>query len=230
MKKIIMLNASPKGKQASSYKFLNELKIKIEENQIDSDLETFSYATIIKNKVKCDELFKAISESDVFILAFPLYVDSLSAVTQDFIESYHQFITERQTTKSQELYTIINCGFPEPEHNTVAFEIIQSFAKEVSLTCRYNLSIGMGPMASQMPMKSGIMREIEQHFNAIVEQLKNPTASTDFNRKIEYSSPAFGLLNILKKSLYIYIGSLGWKKQAKKNKVEHLLYAKPYKK
>ena len=230
MKKIIILNTSPKGTKASSQKLLNELEAKIEEIQIEYKLESFSYASIFKNEKKSNQLFTAILESDVLILAFPLYVDSLSAVTQDFVERYNQFTIERKRENPQELYTIINCGFPEPEHNTIAFEIIQNFAAETGFNCQYNLSIGMGSMAGQVPIKSRPMKNIERHFDAIIEHLRKPVVSTDFNRKIEYSSPTFGFLNFFSKSLYTMFGFHGWKQQAKKNKVKHLLYAKPYQK
>lgn len=229
MKKIIMLNASPKGKKASSFKFLNELKAKIEENQIECNLEMLSYTEVMKDNDKSNELFKKILECDAFFLAFPLYVDTLPAITQDFVERYNHFISERETTKVQDLYTIINCGFPEPEHTTVAFEVIQNFAKQVGINCRYNLGIGMGPLAGQIPVKLGLMKQIEKYFDSMIEQLKKPITSSDFNNKIEYSSPTFGFFNIFKKFLYIKVASFSWKKEAEKNKVKDLLYAKPYK-
>lgn len=229
MKQIVLLNLSPRGKSASSFKFLDTIKDFIEEENTNHKIDIDSYRLVMNKENKRNELFTQIASCDDCIIAFPLYVDTVPAVAQHFIENYYQYFRENKPNKPHNLYTIVNCGFPEPEQNHVALEIINHFAKRTLFTNVYRLGIGMGSLLGEQSKDSKLCKDISEQFHFIAKSI-NQSVFTGEAKENTYVSANFGPLNRWKNKVYIFAGTGEFKRRAKANKASHLLYDQPYKK
>ena len=57
-------------------------------------------------------------------------------------------------SKKQAFTVIINCGFPETQHNFVAADICKIFAKEVGFDWKGALTLGMGGFITERGLKN----------------------------------------------------------------------------
>ena len=89
-----LINGSPKIKPSNSMFFLNKIKQSLEE-----------YSVFELKKHKYDEIIKSIEESQVIVLAFPLYVDSPPSLTLEFLD---YIIEKKIDLKGKYFYNIIN--------------------------------------------------------------------------------------------------------------------------
>lgn len=85
---------------------------------------------------------KAIAAADLFIVATPLYVDALPALATHALE----LVAAARTTASgpQRFVLLVNCGFPEPEHNRTALRIGAHFARAAGMQWAGGLPLGGG--------------------------------------------------------------------------------------
>ena len=91
-------------------------------------------------------------EADALLIVFPLYFFCLPGMLTQYLDDYAQFIGVKG--KTQKVYTIVNCGFPEPEINTEAIRVMQSFSRHVGASFRFGIGFGSGGMilgAQQAP-------------------------------------------------------------------------------
>lgn len=229
MKQIVLLNLSPRGKAASSLKFLDTIKDFIEAQNNNQKIDTYSYRFVMNNENKCHELFAQLASCDDCVIAFPLYVDTAPAIAQHFMENYYQYFMENKPNKPHNLYTIVNCGFPEPEQNHVALEIINHFAKRTLFTNVYRLGIGMGTLLGDQSIDSKLCKNISEEFHFIAKSISQSILYCEA-RENTYVSANFGPLNRWKNKIYTFMGSGKFKSRAKENKVSDRLYDQPYKK
>jgi len=62
-----------------------------------------------------------------------------------FLEDYYIYRKNKgEINKIIRVYTIVNCGFPEPKINTEAIRVIKNFFKRLNLNWRFGIGIGMG--------------------------------------------------------------------------------------
>lgn len=65
-------------------------------------------------------MLAAIEACDLLILAFPLYVDTLPALTIQALEVIAEHRRAGETVHAPWFLALANCGFPEAAHNDVA--------------------------------------------------------------------------------------------------------------
>ena len=145
MKKIVSINGSPKGKKATSFAILNHLNEKIENPNRDI------YSLLSSKKNGYEKLIDKMQDATDVLIAFPLYVDSIPALLQDFLEEYNKAYKNDKISGDKNLYVIINCGFPEAEQNMTAMGIMKEFARISGFKWRTGVGIGMGGMGSGSP-------------------------------------------------------------------------------
>jgi len=211
--KITLINASPKGKLSTSNKFLKEIKALI--------TGEYDIAEIHANKDKLSEQQSAIMlDSDIWIFANPLYVDSLPGHLLAVLEELESLCKENQN-KKHKVYALINCGFYEAEQNKPAFHVYKNWCKRAGLEWCGAVGIGGGgaidSMPEGMPFNAGPLKPIFNAFVKISEFIKNGSAME--NTYVSIGFPRF---------LYIKFAHYGWRKAIKGNgKKTKDLYCKP---
>ena len=238
MKKIILLNGSPKGEHASSNIILDDFK-KLERNnssnnnECDIEYEKFHIMDLVKNKEEISIVKESIVTSDAVIIAFPLYVDCLPSIVIQFLYEIQNMLnkqhkqSEEKNEKSSEInckvYTIVNNGFPEGEQNKVACEIVKNFCKSVNIQWGGAVGIGMGGMVSgvkDVPMKAFIKKNYRNALEKIFNSIESGESLKE-NIYTEFNFP---------KKMYLSMGTKGWYKRAKLNGIgKERLFARPYK-
>lgn len=219
-KKVLLLVGSPKIKNSTSGA-LGDFMLGCLEKKGNFETEMLNIASVLKNNA--DELVNKAKEADILIISFPLYVDCLpSPVIKalELIASHRKGIGgERQ----QSIAVIVNCGFPESGHNNTAVKICEIFAKKAGYKWLGALTMGGGPAIDGKPLDKlgGMVRNTTKALDE---------ASEDIAAGKTISSATAGTMSagMIPVWMYTLIGSLGWKNQAKANRVKKQMYAKPY--
>jgi len=138
--KALLLVGSPRGKRSTSNSIGTYLLKLLEEKGFETK------SLIIKLELNSDEkitrMLEELSNSDIIILAAPLYDDSQPYIVVKLME----LIAEREINlDAKRFIPIINCGFFESEHITaVAIPIYHKFAKTVGFKWTGSVAIGGG--------------------------------------------------------------------------------------
>ena len=105
--KTALINASPRGKISTSFKFLNEVKAMLPKDFETSDIQANKAA------LTEDQLLE-LKNSDIWIFANPLYIDSLPGHLLEVLEQIDASGIAQEAAHKHKVYAIINCGFYEP--------------------------------------------------------------------------------------------------------------------
>lgn len=84
---------------------------------------------------------RAIAGADLFVLVTPLYFDAFPSLVTHALELVAQ---ERSPTAPSRFVTIVNCGFPEPEHIRTALRIARCFCQAAGYSYAGGLPLGGG--------------------------------------------------------------------------------------
>ncbi len=87
----------------------------------------------------------ALTEADLVMLVFPVYVDSLPAPLLGLLEAWRDRRAVAGARRGPRIAAICQCGFPEARHCDVAVEVCRLFAIECGLEWAGHLAFGMGP-------------------------------------------------------------------------------------
>jgi hypothetical protein len=147
MKNICLVNGSLRGKGAASLAFLQDVNRKLTEKEYR---KTFIK---VRAKVKDDyaeDTLKNLAVADAIIFVFPLYTYGLPGSLMRLLEDYYSHIkTGKEYNRNAKVYVIVNCAFPRPEATTgEAVRVIKNFCQRLSLTWRFALCIGTGPVVA----------------------------------------------------------------------------------
>jgi hypothetical protein len=177
----------------------------------------------LRTEGRTEQLLQAVDTAAVFVLAFPLYVDTLPHLVTAALEriAAHRHKTQ---PRSQPLFlAIANCGFPEASHNNVALAICQQFAKAANLRWAGGLARGGGqPLSGQVLEEAGGMaRDAVAALDLAAEALAaaQPIPEEAVTRMAQPMIPL---------RLYTAMGDFGWRQQAWRNGVYRQLRAKPF--
>jgi hypothetical protein len=222
MKNVVLINASPKMSGISLSAYLVEMLT----HQFDLGSIHLSVINLRQSITKHGTLadFTELKEADAAVIVFPLYFYCTPGILTQFLEDYHRFIMERGSLSNQtKVYTIINCGFPEPERNREAVRVIASFCKHVKAHFRFGVLIGGGGMLLETK-NAGFMKKaiqtLQHAFRKIATDIQSDELGAIDNINISIKFP---------KILFRFIGDRNWVSLARKNGLKKKdLYRQPY--
>jgi hypothetical protein len=186
-------------------------------------VETAYVQRALRTEARTRELLQTVDACDVFVLAFPLYVDTLPHLVTVSLE---RIAAHRQATKPahQPLFlAIANCGFPEADHNDVALSICRQFSSQAGLRWAGGLARGAGqPLSgSRLEEAGGMARDAVPALSLAAEALAA-------DQMIPNEAVSLMARPMIHPRLYTAMGEFGWRWAAFRNGVFNQLAAKPF--
>ncbi|SNS18025.1 Putative NADPH-quinone reductase (modulator of drug activity B) [Anaerovirgula multivorans] len=217
-KKALLLIGSPKIKKSTSEALGNYVLDGL--NKKGYVCEKLHILSMLKKDAR--ELINRVKDTDILIISFPLYVDSLPSPLIKALELMADNRKEKRPEKEQSLMVIVNCGFPEAFQNDTALRICKSFANKTGFKWLGGLAMGSGSAIDGRPIEQlgGMTRNI-------VKALNNATEAIVNNENVPTEAINLMAAKLIPRWLYIFFGNIGWKNQAKKHNVDKILYSKP---
>ena len=217
-KRVLFLVGSPKAPGKSASEALGAYVIDKMEARGWSSETIFIRASLQSDKGRAD-LVQSVEETDLIILSFPLYVDSLPAPVILAME----LISERRSEKNTRFAAISNCGFPEAQHNNVALAICRRFAHASGLEWAGGLALGMGGAVSSQRLETqgGMIRNIVKSLDLTADALVE-------NQPVPDEAIRLMAKSLMPKMMYTTMGNIGWQRQAKRYGARKKLRDQPY--
>jgi len=217
----LLLVGSPKGSLSTSVSLGNSFTSRLEELGLSIDTE-YLYKLIKKEDGQI-KLLSKVEDADLIILAFPLYIDCLPAGVIKALELIAENRQSKSNLKNQGFVVIINCGFPETQHNNTAIAICKIFAREVGFEWKGALALGMGGVFGRKSLeeRGGMVRNITKGFDIAAQALS-------VGEKIPEEAIELVGKKFMPISLYTTMGNLGWNIQAKKFGARKKIRNQPY--
>ena len=165
---------------------------------------------------------EAVEITDVVILSFPLYWDSLPSHLIEALERLDAHRKEIESKKGQRFYVIVNNGFPETWHNEVSINMCRLFAKEAGFKWQDALNMGGGATIGEKPLEEtgGMTLRLRATLEmAAAAMAKGEPIPKEVERR-------FG--KQLYPSWVALLTNFVWRRQAKRNGLKYPLRARPY--
>ena len=218
-----LLVGSPKGPKSTSNSIGTYLADELEQRGVPYE------KVYIRQCLSSDEnkaaLLRLVDESDLIILAFPLYVDSLHSQVIETLELIAEHEKGKQDLDKKSFVAISNSGFPEAKHNFTSLTVCRLFAKQVGFNWAGGLAMGGGERASGKPLSEfrfrvrNQMKALEMAADALTQGDPIPEEVVALMSKL--GAPRW---------MYVMIANRRWKRQAKENIPIKTMYAQPFKK
>ncbi len=187
-----LISGSPKPHSSNSLHFLKN---------ISSSLDDYKIFELKKDKY--EDILNSIKKSDVIVLAFPLYVDSPSSITLNFLD---HIIDNEIKLDGKQIYTVVNCGFREGEQNITASNIIKCWCQKSGATYSSSLLIGAGEIVGKVKYKF-ISRKALKELKKFTYTIKQKQIKTD----------TITTMDLINNKLYCYIANKSWDKKGRIN-------------
>ncbi len=221
VKNVLLLIGSPKATRSTSESLGTYLLDKIREQEVET--EKILVATAIKTEQGIEGLLKALDCSDLVILAFPLYIDSLPYPVIRALELIADHRSKTGMPGKKRLVAICNCGFPEAEHTDTALAMCRQFARETGIEWAGGLGLGSGGAIDgrDLNKRGGMVKNVRRSLDIAAGALCQGVAVPEEAIKLmsERLMPVW---------LYLLIGGSGWKRLARKNGVIDKIDGQPY--
>ena len=223
IKRALLLVGSPRTRKSTSNSLGGYLFEQLKAHNIQTEAIYIHTTTHSVERTKA--MLEAINATDLVLLAFPLYVDSLPAPVMNALELIASHRESQGGTRSHQLFAAIaNCGFPEPDHNATALAICENFARLNNFQWAGSLALGAGEgMIHGAPLNEldGRTIPLKKSLNLAAESLAQGMA-------IPSEAQALLAKPFIPAWLYRAMGVYGWRQQAREYRAEKLLKRQPY--
>ncbi|MDR1701956.1 MAG: NAD(P)H-dependent oxidoreductase [Sporomusaceae bacterium] len=163
--KITAISGSPKPKASMSGKIIANL-----EKILGTKIEVYQATQMIQTKTPAD--LAPLLRTDVLLIVFPLYVDSLPAPLLELLTRLEE--AAQHSSAQPQVFAIANCGFFEPEQTALTLQMIEEFANRAGLKWGYGLGIGGGPaLAGYENWEKGIAANVYRALTDLSAALKS---------------------------------------------------------
>ena len=180
-------------------------------------------ARALRTEARAQELLQAIDRADLFILAFPLYVDSLPYLVTDALERIAAHRAAQAVERRPLFLAIANCGFPEAAHNATALAICRQFADAAGFAWAGGLALGEGGAIAGRPLaQAGGM------VHNVVAALDLAAAALAAGQSVPAAAAALMARPFIPVRAYMLMGDIGWLAQARQHRVLRRLGARPF--
>ena len=205
---VLILVGSPKARSTSA-SLGDHLAGLLRKRGLSAD--TLHVTSNLRQEDGTRALLSAADGTDIIVLAFPLYVDSLPSPLVRVLELLAMHRRGMERPPRQRLLAISNCGFPEARHNETALAQCRIFCRDAGIEWIGGLGLGGGGMINGLPLaKRGravksVLASLELAANALATDTPLPQEAV--------SLMARPLVPVW---LYLLVGHTGWRRQARK--------------
>lgn len=220
-KKVLLLVGSPKKEHSTSNSIGQYMVMNFK--KADYISRTIYVYNSLKSESGCKDMVNCFNESNIIILSYPLYVDSLPA---DCIKALKYIKEERSKADcsiSQIFLSVGNCGFYEKDQLQNSLNICKFFAQENNLKWYGGIPVGGG---SQLQGKDllglgDMTRNLRAALDIVCRSILNAA---------DIPMDKVGKLTNLPEPRFVYsfIANLSFKNAAKNNGVFKNINDKPY--
>lgn len=201
--KAVFVNSSPKIKETASGEVIKIFKDYLNaDEKIDLQWNGDSIS---------DEDIQAVNESDVMIIAFPLYVDCLPSHTLRCLKQLENYIKSRRVVSPLRVFAAVQNGFFNAHQNRYAVEVIKNWCNRVNAVFVGGLCIGGGGMLVGLYDRvgdHGPLKPIVKEVKAACEKIADRTYQGGEVSMVEPAFPEF---------LYKQAAQMGFRQLAKAN-------------
>lgn len=217
---LLIGSAKPAG-ESSSEALGGHLAEKLAERGVA--VTTLHVARALRTEARTAELLQAVDRSDLFILAFPLYVDSLPYLATEALERIAAHRQAQPSPAPTSFLAIANCGFPEAQHNTTALAICQQFADFAGFSWAGGLALGAGGALNGRPLAQtgGMARHV-------VQALDLTAAALAAGQPAPQEAVTLLARPMMPLHAYTFMGDLGWRMRARRHGAYSRLRARPF--
>lgn len=216
----VLLNGSPRTSKGTSAALGGYLFEKMNECGVES--KTIHWYSSINSPERMKQFFATLDMADLVVLAFPLYVDSLPAPVISMLEQ----IADHRKGKFNfaRFAAIANCGFPESRHNETALAICSEFTHSAGFEWMGSLALGGGEgLVHGTPLN-----ELDGRALPIKKSLEIAAEALVAGKPIPESALELMAKPSIPNWLYRFIGTWGWKQQARRYDAQNRLRSRPY--
>jgi hypothetical protein len=167
------------------------------------------------------ELQDALADADLFLLATPLYVDSLPYLVTRTLETLAA--EPRPPRRRCGFAVVINCGFPEAEHCQVALSIAEAFARRARFAWAGGLAVPEGGAIDGRPLDT-----LGRLTRRVREALNLAAAALAAGRPVPPGAIELAAQRMMPARLYTVAGNYRWRKMAARNNATSQLAARPF--
>lgn len=151
---ILMLVGSPKPKGSVSEILGSCLVRKLE--QLGHKNISVNTAKTIRTEPGLQELKETYSYSDLLVIAYPLYIDTLPYPLISALEH----LSELKTTNPKKVLAICNCGFPESSQCSISLSNIELFTKQTGNIWLGGFALGAGGAIAGMTRGENLKKAV----------------------------------------------------------------------
>jgi hypothetical protein len=220
-KRALLLVGSPRGLASTSESLGTYLLRKLEEHGFETK-KTYAAVCVSSDRNR-EILLNLVDGSDLLILAFPLYVDSLPSQLVATLELIADHKKRENPTMSQRVVAIVNSGFPEAKQNDTALAICHRFAEEAGIDWAGGLALGGGQMIAGKPLS-----EVGGAFRNVMKALDLTAAAIAEDEPVPKKAVGLMAKPVIPSWLYVWLANRGWNRQIKEYGTRPRLYDRPY--
>jgi len=164
---------------------------------------------VVHSQEKEAQMLAQVADSDLLVLAFPLFVDCLPAALVLALEKIAFYRKTAAKIKNTRVLAIVNNGFPDSSQNATAISICKQFAKETGYEWAGGLMLGAGQMINGAPLeKAPMMKNVKKALDLTAQNLLE--GSTVPNEATELMAKS-----VMPKFLLTMFANMSWKSMAK---------------
>lgn len=217
----LILVGSPKGRRSASHMLGAKLAEGLRGHGVTVREEYVHQA--LASEGETGRLLELIDASDLFVLSFPLYVDSLPAPLTRFLELAAGRRDRNGHAGRPRLALIVQCGFPEASQCDTAIGICRRFAESTGMRWAGALAMGMGGSLGED------FGKIPGGGENVLEALRMTAGSLAREGNVPDEAVALFARKLMPRWMYTLTGNLGWRLRMRKNKAKRPIGYRPYK-
>ncbi len=201
--KIALIDGSPKINNSASSVLLEELKYFLVQGKIDV-IEMRLHISMVS-----EEIIKQLKSADIWIFAFPLYVDGIPGHLLSCLIQIEKRINDICKKYTKNVYSIVNCGFYEGEQTKPALQILENWCFKVQLNWCGGVGVGGGgslAMLDDMRNGRGPRAPIDKTLKYFAEKIMKKEIQE--NQYVSVGMPRF---------MYQLCAQIGWRQLIRKN-------------
>jgi hypothetical protein len=191
--------------------------------QLGLSTNTLQIASTMRTTDGTSALLSAADDTDIIVLTFPLYVDSLPSSLVRALEFLTEYRRGLERPPRQRLLAISNCGFPEAHHNDTALAQCRIFCRDAGIEWIGGLGLGGGGVISGLPLaKRGCaVRRVKASLELAAIALATDT-------RLPKEAASLMARPLIPVWLDLYLAHMGWKREARKFGALKKIDNKPY--